>query len=232
MSKVLVVLSLVLLLGACSSLIPDQSVTNPFGLDGKSVTLSQQAQLQESQLKQPGLNAQALSATLSGAITASFNDFDQDLPGGIRPSGISENLGIGANVQVRSASGVGEAAFPNTLSVVASQLTFTVKDGSGQPTVTKTFTSASGLNLVINKGTCQVGSGVTCTYTTNAVGTVLLLLQLVGSDFSTFFDILSEGSEPNTLEGTFSLTVSGDALFPSDSQVTVVLETTQGTLSF
>lgn len=227
MTKVLVVLSLVLVLSACASLIPEQSVTNPFGLDGKSVTLSQQAQL-----RQPGLSAQALSATLSGNISATFPDFNQSLPGGIRPSGISENLGIEANVGVSSASSTSEADFPSTLSIVASQLTITVKDGSGQPTVNKTLNSGSGLNLVINKGSCQVAGGVTCTYTTNAAATVLLLLQLVGSDFSTFFDILSGGSAPNTLEGTFSLTISGDSLFPADSQVTVVLNTTQGTLAF
>jgi hypothetical protein len=224
----LFVLGLAFFLSSCGVLIPDQAVTNPFGLDGKSVTLSQQAQTQ-----QTGLSAQAIQVTYSGSVSATFNDFDQNLPGGIRPSGIAENLGIEANVRVSSATSTSEAAFPSSLSIVASRLEFTVADGGdGQPTVSKTFDSAAGLNLVLTKGSCQTAGGVTCTYTTNAVDTILLVLQLVGGDFGTFFDIISGGGEPNTLSGTFSVTISGDTLFPSDSQMTVVLNTSQGTLSF
>jgi hypothetical protein len=228
MSKILVVLGLAVLLGACSSLVPDQAVTNPFGLDGKSVTLQQSAALNEN-----GLSAQAVSAVYSGSISTTFNDLDQSLPAGIRPSGISENVGVEADIRV-AAPTTNEADFPNSMTIIASQLGFTVTDGSGQPTVQKTFNSEAGLNLTVTKkaGSCQAGTGLTCTYVANAVDTILLLAELVGPDFSTFFNIISGGTEPNTLSGTFSLTVSGDSLFPAGSQVTVVLNTSQGILTF
>jgi hypothetical protein len=221
------VVGLVLILSACSSLIPDQAITNPFGLDGKTVTLEQQT-------TQAGLSAQALSAVYKGSVSSSFADLSLELPGGIAPSGISENVGIKADIKV--ASSALEAAFPESLSIVASQLAFTVSDGSGTPSVSQTFDSASGLNLTLSKkpGGCGVaGTTTTCTYTTNAVDTVLLVAQLVGGNFSTFFnDILRGGSAPNTLTGNFSLTISGDALFPADSKVTVILHTSKGTLMF
>ncbi len=228
MLKVLVVVGLVVLLSSCSALIPDQKVTNPFGLDGKRVTLQQQG----AALTGDGLSAQQVSATYSGSVTASFNDLDLDLPGGISPSGISENVGLG--VEMKVASSQPESAFPASLSITASQLDFRVADGSGNPTVNQTFKSAAGLNLSFTKQSCSLASGVTtCIYSTNAVSTVLVLAQLVGTNFSTFFNnILRGGSAPNTLEGTFSITASGDRLFPADSQVEVTLKTSEGTLAF
>jgi hypothetical protein len=231
MQKVFVffAVSLTFVLAACSSLIPDQKVENVFGLDGKSVTLEQVAQ---SGLTQSELGAQQVSVVYSGALSATFNDLDQDLPGGIRPSGISESVGIQANLSVASAT-ANEAAFPTTLSITASQLSFTLTDGSGNPNVSQSFNSSAGLNLVLTKGTCTTGAtGTSCTYTTNAVSAILLVAQLVGSNFSTFFDIISGGGEPNTLMGNFSLTLVGDSLFPADSRMTVVLQTSEGTLTF
>jgi hypothetical protein len=221
----LFVLGLAFFLSSCGALIPDQNVENVFGLDGKSVTLSQQQQIQ-----QAGLAAQAVAATFSGAISASFNDFDQSIPGGIRPTGISENVGLEATVRVASATATSEADFPSTLNIVASQLNITVADGSGQPTINKAFNSVSGLSIALNKGSCTVASGVTCTYTINATNAILLLAQLVGSEMGTFYTIISSGGEPNTVTGTFSISV--DALFPANSQVTVVLNTSDGVLTF
>jgi hypothetical protein len=216
------------LLGACSSLIPDQTIGNPFGLDGKTVTLEEQPPA-----LQAGLSAQAVSATYSGDLSTTFKDFEQALPGGVRPSSISENLGLAAELKVASSSA--EAAFPESLTITASSLEFTATDGSGTPTLSQSFNSASGLALVITKkaGSCALaGTITTCTYTLSTPSTVLLLLALSGNTFSTFFDILSKGTSSNTLTATFSLIVTGDALFPSDSQVTVTLKTSQGTLKF
>jgi hypothetical protein len=138
---VFLVVIITILLGACNALIPDQTITNPFGLDGKQVTLTQQAQV--------GLSAQAVLATYSGNLTATFKDLEQNLPGGIRPSSIEESLGLAAELKVASASG--EVAFPNSLTITASSLAFTVTDGdgSGAPTLSQSFNSASGLALVI-----------------------------------------------------------------------------------
>lgn len=227
MQKVFVslVLGLTLVLGACSSLIPDQTIGNPFGLDGKTVTLEQAPAAE--------LNAQAVQATYSGSLSSTFPDFEQSIPGGVSPSGISENLGIETDIRVSSATATSDTVFPDSLTIVASQLSFTVTDGSGTPSLTKTFKSAAGLSLVMTKGSCQTTGGVTCTYTLSVPDTVLLVIQLLGADISTFFnDILDGGGEPNTLTGNFSLTVSGDTLFPEDSEVTVKLNTTEGTLTF
>ena len=229
MPKVFVfsIVSITILLGACNALIPDQTVTNPFGLDGRQVTLTQQAQ---GGLSQTGLSAQAVSATYSGNLTATFKDLEQNLPGGIRPSSIEESLGLAAELKVASASG--EAAFPNSLTITASSLAFTATDGSGAPTLSQSFNSASGLALVITKKSCTLAGATTCTYTVSAPSTVLLLVALAGSNFSTFFDILSKGGSPNTLTASFSLVLMGDTLFPADSAVTVTLKTSQGTLKF
>lgn len=214
---------LALLLSACglvNALIPDQAIDNAFGLDNQELTLTV---IDSSALRS------AASTTFSGDVTATFDDPDlSDVPAGIRPDAIEEVVALGATVSASSVMAV-PSDFPDTMTITGASLSATVDDPSNDPTLTKTIASDA-LALSLAKADCNVTVGTTCTFSVTATDAQLLLLSIEGSEFDTVWTLLSNGSSPNTLDGTFELTV--DQALPSDSQVTIVLDTNAGTLKF
>ena len=210
---------LVGVLSACASLIPDQSINNVLGLNGTKVTLSESLS---------GLTAQA-SKTYSGNISVTFKDFEENLP--ITPGEINEILGIKAEVKISSAEAA--SVFPNSVTLSAPVIAFTVADGSGNPSFTFSGWGPYAVSLTITKGTCSVAGGkTTCTYTASASDTTMGLMTLAGANMSTFLSIVQGGGSPNTLTGNFSLKLTGDILPPSDSQIAITLQTSKGTIKF
>jgi hypothetical protein len=206
-------------LSACASLIPDQSINNVLGLNGTKVTLSESSS---------ALTSQA-TKTYSGNIAVTFTDFEENLP--VSPGEISEMLGIKAEVKVSSIEA--EAAFPSTVTLSAPDIDFTVTDGSGNPEFDFGGWGPLPVSLTINKGSCSVAGGkTTCTYTASAIDTTLGLMTLAGANLTTFITIVQGGGSPNTLTGSFSLNFTGDLLPPADSQITVTLQTSEGTIKF
>ena len=208
------------LLGACNSFIPDQSIANAYGLDGQEVTLTQSIN---------SLTTQQFVSFYEGSFSASFTDFDaSDVPGFVNPNTLRELLGIEPSFSVSSTSAAG--AFPAEVTVTASKLDLSLSDASG-PIISKAFGSDDGLSITFTKDACEAGVLMTCTYTTDLVSVVLLTLMLGGQDLDDFYErILTDGDSPNSVSGTFGLTLSTG--LPADSSITVILATEEGTLTF
>lgn len=210
--------------GVVNSLIPDQAIENPFGIDGQELILSHESS--------GGVSAQQVIDTYSGPFDVSFADQDVDLPNGIGPNGLKETIGFGSTITVTSATAA-DADFPATATVTASSMSIEITDGSGDPSVSKTFDANSSISVSLTKGTCSaVVLGTACDYTLSGDHAGVIKASMTGSDFDTLFDILTEGGSPNDLSGTLSLSFQGDKAFPTDSAATVVIETTGGTLTF
>jgi hypothetical protein len=224
--------SLGLLLSSCNTvvntLIPDQPITNPFGLNNRPLTLT---------MPRPDDPFVPLeSATYGGGLSSSLNNVTSSVFGPTRPTGIEEQLGIASTITISSAfannASDPQTVFPKTLTLSKSSLNFKVVDGPQGATFEDVFQPPSGLTFTLTKETCETNPVKTiCTYTIDK-GTPLLQIQLLGEDFNTLFNFITAGGQPNTISGTLSLELTGESLPPLDSEIIVILKTSEGKLKF
>ncbi len=216
------VLSLVL--SACG-LIPDQTVSNPLGINGKEVTLNR--------APGPGIAAQAISTSFSGAFDVTFNDVDTSgFPSAVTPNALTVPVGVQTIVEVASSTTAAEQ-FPTTLTVTHAALGANVSDGSGSPTVHVTD-SADGQLLILTQTGCTGTTTITCSYNVTGGSSMdadLFVLR-VASDISDLWTIVTTGDPSNTLTGTFALDVSSDTAVPNDATMNVTFTSAEGTLAF
>ena len=89
----LVVGGLALVLSACglvNSLVPNQTVSNPLGINGKTVTMKSPA-------LPAGLTTQAPAtvASFGGTFSGTFPDLDASkIPGGVKPNGFDADINV------------------------------------------------------------------------------------------------------------------------------------------
>jgi hypothetical protein len=214
--------------GLLNAFVPDQTATNPLGLDGVpvSMTATSTAALAP-QAAAPGTD-------FSGSVSASFPNIDTSgFPSGVTPNKLVADLTLGALVTVSSPSAVGGADFPDAVNVTAAGIDLTVADGSGSPntTVSASASSASGM-LTLTKGSCKAGTvGWSCDYAPSlASGASALLTITVSAHFAQLWTIATAGTSPNTVDGSFGVTL--DPGIPGDSTVSVTLSSAEGTFSF
>lgn len=208
-------------LSACTSLIPDQNVSNAFGLDGVPVTATA-----------AGVEATSLSG-VSGGTTQLSGTFASEVPGGglaaipgfISVASISDVITIQATVDV-SAPGDVSFATSYTITDVAIEL----RVSSGGTTVIDQSWSASGLELTFSGGTTyDEGSDTTSGAYTVASEIPLVTLLVQGAAVDAFVDALSDG---DTLDVAGALTVGLQPAIPSGAQMTFTLKSLGGTVSF
>jgi hypothetical protein len=226
---ILCLASLGLLLSGCNAvlntLIPDQPITNPFGLNDRLLILTM-----------PRPVASLESATYSGDSSNSLTNLTSGAFGPTRPTGIEEQLGIAPNLTISSTfannASDPQAVFPEILTLSKSTLSFTVVDGPGGAEFEDVFESPSGLTFTLTKETCETNSSRTiCTYNLDKE-TPLLQIQLLGEDFNTLFDFITAGGQPNTVGGSLELELTGESLPPLDSELRVILKTSEGKVRF
>jgi hypothetical protein len=224
--------SLGLLLSSCSSLvntlIPDQPVDNPFGLNDRLLILT---------MPRPDDPFAPLeSATYSGGLSNDLVNIASSVFGPTRPTGLEEQLGIASNLTVSSAfannSPDPQTVFPETLTLSKSSLSFKVVDGPQGAEFGDVFTSPSDLTFTLTKKTCETNvSRTLCTYVLNKE-TPLLQIQVLGENFNTLYDFITGGGQPNTISGSLSLELNGDSFPPLDSELRVILKTSGGKVKF
>ncbi len=138
LTRISLVLVVAAALAACG-LIPDQTVNNPFGLDGQSITIT------------IGAAPAALitpQATGSGTVTTSFEDISTP----VSPGSISVMIPFAGTATVTASSG----PQPPTVTLDSVTLDVTVSDANGSasftlsPTVSATLTQTSGTNYSID----------------------------------------------------------------------------------
>jgi hypothetical protein len=218
-----------LMLSGCNAvlntLIPDQPITNPFGLNDVLLTLTTSPD--DSSLE---------SAVYSGGSSNSLSNLAPDAFGPTRPTGIEEQLGLASSLTLSSAfannASDPQRVFPESLTLSKSSLNFTVIDGPRGAEFEDVFDSPPSSIFTLTKETCETNSSRTvCTYALDKQ-TPLLHIQLLGEDFNTLFDFITSGGQPNTIRGTLSLELTGESLPPLDSELRVVLKTSEGKVKF
>jgi hypothetical protein len=219
--RFLTIVILALVLSACgllAGLIPDQSIDDPFGLDGTVVTVSR-----------PNGDLAPLTDQLSGSFTATVESLGiAGLPplvtGAVSPSSISDVLSIRQTVQVAAP---GEVAFAPSYAITAARVSLEVFDGNRS--VLSHSWSADDLALRLD-GSAQVdGEGNTSGLYTAQLDVPLVELELAGQRARNYFRLLTtEGSY--TVEGSIVLQL--EPSFPAGAEMTVTLLSLGGTLAF
>ena len=201
---------------------------NIFQLDGLDITLG---------CDSPCSNLNEIG--FSGSFTdLPLNDLPENSPNipefywGIPPLRVLETLGFETIMTATSETGI-KPRFPNPFEVVTSKLELTITDGSGNPTLSKIFTSAGDLNncLYSKRIVAQKPIPLTCTYNTD-FSDPLLNLELNGGEVTTFYNIWSKPESPNPVSGSFDITFKGDKFPPSDTEVNYTLISKDGRLEF
>lgn len=219
-----------LLLSGCGllgGLVPDQQVNDPVGLNNVDVTMTAVSTAATTQ-------AIATATDFSGSADGSFADFDtSSIPSGVTPKSLTAGIDLGAQATIYSSSAVAASDFPDTTTITAASIDITVTDGNGTPSTSASASASDAGGLVqLSKGSCAAQAvGWSCTYDAALVGGVSSMLTVtVSSNFGQLWTIATAGGSPNTVSGTYAVTL--DTGVPSDADVTVTLVSPQGTLSF
>lgn len=226
---VLGVLGLTIALSACglvNSFIPNQDVQDPLGLDGQPVTLDA-----VQPAGQAALAPQALSVQVSGAFVGhAFNDVDvSDIPAGIGPKRLVVDVALGTTATLSSATG----ALPDTVMVTAADLTLTVKDGTGSPTVDVAASAEATTGLLTLEKldpSCVAATGCDYSVTPADPDDALITVDAKGSAFSDLWKIVTTGDQTNSVSGSFTLTLGSNV--PADVSAEVTFSAPTGTLMF
>jgi hypothetical protein len=229
---VLIIISFNILLSSCSSVlntfIPDQALENPFRLNDRSLTLTTTVP--------EDIFAKVTSVLYRGNLSNSSPNLDPSVLGPTRPTGITENLTFASTVNLSSQfannSSDPKLNFPQTLTATSMKLMFEAVDGPAGLSFSKDLEPVYQGDLVLTRGQCLTNPiNTNCTYSLNTDQT-LFELQFLGDEFNTLFEFLTTGGEPNTIGGTLELEFTGEAFPPLDTQMTVILKTSEGTLRF
>lgn len=183
-----------LLLSACSmlnALVPDQPVTDALGLDGQAVTLTPVAPAALG-------TAAAASEFRDAGLSATFADLDvSQVPAGIQPSALEQEIGLGATLTVTFADG---AAQPDALTVTGMDVDLTLADAGSSLSVVGSVTD---LDASFAKDAC---TGSVCTYALSTSATPAMTLELADLVFDLAYEIMTTGGE-NTLSGAYAVTI-------------------------
>lgn len=221
--RYLSIAGLALLLSACGALaglIPDQSIADPFGLDGTAVTVAAPA---------TGGVAALATAQLTGSFTATVDSGGlAGLPplvtGAVNPATISDVLTIRQAVQVAAP---GQVDFAPSYLITGVRLSLEVFDGTRS--VLSQTSIHDDLALTLSGSAQPDGEGNTTGLYTAQLDVPLLELELAGQRARNYFRLLAtEGSY--RVEGSLTLEIGPP--FPTGAEMTVTLKSLGGTLTF
>lgn len=198
----LAALGLCALLAACG-LIPDQPVSDPLGLDGRTVSVAVSGD--------PSLVGQALApqAVGSATVTAGFGDVQSP----IAPARYELDQPMAAGATVTVASGPA----PASIALSDLRLDVTVSDAQGSTTFALTPSADATLTRLS-------GGSYSVTETSFAV-------TLSGAQMSALNPILTGGG-PNTVSATLTLTATSTPDLPAGSTIALSFGSGSGTIGF
>lgn len=218
------------LLAACGVLntfVPDQTLTDPLGIDGLPVPLEPGA-------ASAGLAAQQTTSQWSRTETVAVDDIDtSDIPDWIDPSGLFVDVGFEGTATFSSATAGGGNDFSDTFTFDAAALVdgSIADDETGATVSLPSFTTPAGATVELQKESCSGLAPVTCTYTaTSGLEGFVIPVAIDGAQMDALYDILTSGAATNTTSLTIELTATGTA--PGDTTITVTIDAPSGTLTF
>lgn len=227
---VLVAAAVALLLSACNNFIPAQTLNNPLGLNGQSLTLNT--------ISTAALGTQATThtAVFQGSLSTTIQDPDlSQVPGWAHPNGFSTGIDAGS-VVLRP----GDATtLPSSLTVTRTQVSLGLTDGNGSPSLTwtdDTGATAQQLLTLTRASSCGATTAAGCTYTVQAgpdLQGALEQVTLTSAQTSTLWTILGGGASQDDVSLDATVTaISTDMAVPSGTQMVITLDDAQGTLTF
>ncbi len=214
--RALIAISLAAALAACSSVIPDQAITNAFGVDGTDVTVT-------------AVGASSIAPLASGRLAGSVGPVSFELDGidGIpdfaRPRSISDVITIETTVFV---SAPGEVAFATDYTITGVDLTLSVRDGAD--TVVTESWSNDDLELTFSGSAAFDGATTSGEYLAQ-VDVPLAEVRLSGAKAIALFELVKAGGR-YTVQGEVAIDVV--PAFPAGGELTFTLKSLGGTLAF
>lgn len=195
---------------------------DPLGINGTEVTL------QRSDLTTAPLSPlQTSTANFTGTFEAEIGDLD-DPP--LDPKSLKTELGFDRIALVGPASALTEAAFPSTITVTSITLTVTVSDEQDPTGVSFAF-DARDLSVGFERSECEVvNTDLACAYDPSVDFLQGVDMTFSGDAFFTLFELLTNGTTPNVVEG--SLSVAFEPELDAAIQIAVArLATTDGKIA-
>ena len=217
------------LLSACGVLntfLPDQTLTDPLGIDGQEVTLLPPD-------AGTSVAPQQAQATWSQTASTSLEDIDTtDIPDWVDPAALFVDVGFEATATFGSLNALDGSAFSDTFTFDAATLAgLSITDDETSQTVNlPSFATPDAASVTLQKESCTPAP-VTCTYTATAgLADFVIPLEISGANMDELYEILTSGSQTNTSTVTLELTATGTA--PDDTTITVIIDAPSGTLTF
>lgn len=200
-------------LGACSSFIPDQQVSNPLALDSQRVAMT----------FRPPFGVQAFE----GETTPyTFADIDLSaVPGWVKAASLTNKVAV-RSAELNSATG------PESITLSGIKFTLEVWQGAA------TYGAASASNrlltgfdvsgnVVLTRGICDLDS---CSYSVDASNATLGTLNLTGATLNSALTVISQAPTPN-IGMAHVLGESNDATLDGLT-LTLTLDAQDGTIKF
>jgi len=195
---------------------------DPLGINGTEVTL------QRSDLTTARLSPlQTSAASFTGTFETDIGDLE-DPP--LDPKSLKTELGFDRIALVGPAAALTEVAFPSTITVTAITLEVTVSDDQDPTGVSFSF-DARDLSVGFERSECDVvNTDLACTYDPSADFLRGLDMTFSGDAFFTLFELLTNGTTPNVVEGSLSVAFDPD-LDPAIQIAVARLATTDGRIA-
>jgi hypothetical protein len=215
-------IAVVVLAGACSSLIPPIAVDNLFGIDGVVVDLAAEG-AEVGALALP--NGTSFEGTVSGTVTSEgFN-----LPAFVNASLMEESVLIGADVDVK-VEGEDATGLLGDFSLVTGEIALEVRV-DGIIIATASGAAAFSPPLVVTRDACTFSVDTTCDYTATVVAADhAIVVSASAEDASAVFEALQNG-DTLVISGTYGVTLASPGLTES-AIVSVTLKTAGGKIGF
>jgi len=213
----------VVLVGACSSLIPPQSVENLFGIDGVEVDLAATGGAALGTLALPP------GTEFEGPISGSVTSEGFDLPAFINASLMEESVLIGADVDV-TVEGEDARGDLGDFSLLSGEVDLVVWV-DGIIIATASGSATFGTPLVVTRDTCDFLVDTICDYSATVVAADhAIVVSASAADANAVFEALQNG-DTLVISGTYGVTLASPGLTRS-AVVRVALNTAGGTISF
>jgi hypothetical protein len=212
-----------IVLGACSSLIPPIPVTDLYGVDGLQVDLAHVG-------ADVDVAAGPNVTSFEGTFQTQFDAEGIDLPGFISASVLQESVTIAATVQI-TVPGEDATTLLDGFTIVGAQVALDIAvDGSSIGTAGGLATFAT--PLPVSRQSCTYdGTDTVCTYTATVDGDDHSVVVVASSTSAkAIFDALTAG-ETIDVDGSYAVTLGAPGL-TSSAIVRVTLATSNGSIRF
>ncbi len=214
--------------GVIKTFIPEQSVTDPLGIDGQSVEFTVR--------QVPETLAGATIVTLASTTVEANSNLAEVLPdipseqlppAGLEPERLSTKVGFGPNVIIRLPQTGTSGVLPDSFTLSGQRLDLSIADNS------ESFSKLLELNetLVLQRQDCSTALECSYQFADAANAAEFIDLSISGAEFDSLYRIISAGGE-NTVTLTVTLSGYSEPGLPEGSTLSFELRSSEGKIAF